>query len=84
MQSGALKGLEIAWVEDPVAAAFMQIQGSGKIVLENKKILRLGFAGSNNQPYASFGQWLINQNQLTYAQASMQGISEWAKKNPSR
>lgn len=84
MQSGALKGLEIAWVEDPVAAAFMQIQGSGKIVLENKKILRLGFSGSNNQPYASFGQWLINQNQLTYAQASMQGISEWAKKNPSR
>jgi membrane-bound lytic murein transglycosylase A len=84
MQSDALKGLEIAWVEDPVAAAFMQIQGSGKIVLENKKILRLGFSGSNNQPYASLGQWLINQNQLTYAQASMQGISEWAKKNPSR
>ena len=84
MQSGALKGLEIAWVEDPVAAAFMQIQGSGKIVLENKKILRLGFSGSNNQPYASLGQWLISQNQLTYAQASMQGISEWAKKNPSR
>ena len=79
-----LNGLEIAWVEDPVAAAFMQIQGSGKIQLENQKILRLGFAGTNNQTFASFGTWLINQNEITYAQASMQGISDWAKKNPQR
>ena len=84
IKSGVLKGMEIAWVEDPVAAAFMQIQGSGKILLENKKILRLGYAGTNNQTFVSFAQWLINQNQLTYAQASMQGISEWAKKNPQR
>jgi len=84
MQSGVLKGMEIAWVEDPVAAAFMQIQGSGKILLENKKILRLAYAGTNNQTFVSFAQWLINQKQLTYAQASMQGISEWAKKNPQR
>ncbi len=84
LKSRALKGLEIAWVEDPVAAAFMQIQGSGKILLENKKILRLGYAGTNNQTFVSFAQWLINQKQLTYAQASMQGISDWAKKNPER
>ena len=84
MSSGALNGLEIAWVADPVAAAFMQIQGSGKIQLENKKILRLGFAGTNNQTFTSFANWLIQQNEMTYAQASMQGISEWAKKNPQR
>jgi len=84
MESKALKGMEIAWVEDPVAAAFMQIQGSGKILLENKKILRLGYAGTNNQTFEPFSQWLHNQKQLTYAQASMQGISDWAKKNPQR
>jgi membrane-bound lytic murein transglycosylase A len=84
LKSGVLKGQEIAWVEDPVAAAFMQIQGSGKIMLENNKIMRLGFSGTNNQPFVSFAQWLINQKEITYAQASMQGISEWAKKNPSR
>ena len=84
LKSGALKGLEIAWVEDPVAAAFMQIQGSGKILLDNNKIIRLGFAGTNNQPFASFAQWLINQKEITYSQASMQGISTWAKNNPSR
>jgi len=84
LQSGALKGLEIAWVEDPVAAAFMQIQGSGKILLDNKKILRLGYAGTNNQTFVSYAQWLIQQKQMTYSQASMQAISSWAKNNPTR
>jgi membrane-bound lytic murein transglycosylase A len=84
LKSGELIGLELVWVNDPVAAAFMQIQGSGRIELENKKIMRLGFAGTNNQAYSSIGQWLIQQKELTYAQASMQGISEWAKKHPSK
>ena len=84
LKSGVLKGLEIAWVQDPVAAAFMQIQGSGKILLENNKVLRLAYSGTNNQPFVSFAQWLINQKEITYAQASMQGISNWAKNNPAR
>ena len=79
-----LKGNEIVWVNDPVAAAMMQIQGSGKIQLENGQMLRLGFAGTNNQPYKSIANWLIQQKEMTSAQASMQNISEWAKKYPER
>jgi membrane-bound lytic murein transglycosylase A len=59
MSSGVLKGSEIAWVQDPVAAAFMQIQGSGKIRLEDGRVMRLGFAGTNDQPFKSFAQWLL-------------------------
>ncbi|SMC59216.1 membrane-bound lytic murein transglycosylase A [Polynucleobacter kasalickyi] len=84
LQSGKLKGSELVWVNDPVAAAFMQIQGSGKIQLENGKILRLGFAGTNNQSYASIGNWLIQQKELTASQASMQNIAAWARSHPER
>ena len=84
LQSGKLKGSELVWVNDPVAAAFMQIQGSGKIQLENGQILRLGFAGTNNQPYASIANWLIQQQELTASQASMQKITAWAKTHPER
>lgn len=84
MSSGELDGLEIAWLEDPVAAAFMQIQGSGKILLDNQNIVRLGYAGTNNQAFTSFAQWLIQQKQMTYAQSNMQNISQWAKNNPTR
>lgn len=82
--SGILKGSEIAWVQDLVAAAFMQIQGSGKIRLEDGRVIRLGFAGTNDQPFKSFAQWLLDRKEITRSEATMQGISQWAKRNPKR
>jgi membrane-bound lytic murein transglycosylase A len=82
--SGMLKGSEIAWVQDPVAAAFMQIQGSGKIRLEDGRVMRLGFAGTNDQPFKSFAQWLLDHKEITRSEATMQGISQWARRNPDR
>lgn len=84
MSSGILQGSEIAWVQDPVAAAFMQIQGSGKIRLDDGRILRLGFAGTNDQPFKSFAQWLLDRKEITRSEATMQGISQWAKRNPGQ
>ncbi|QWD96749.1 murein transglycosylase A [Polynucleobacter sp. MG-6-Vaara-E2] len=84
MSSGILKGSEIAWVQDPIAAAFMQIQGSGKIRLDDGRVLRLGFAGTNEQPFKSFAQWLLDRKEITRSEATMQGISQWAKRNPDR
>jgi membrane-bound lytic murein transglycosylase A len=84
MSSGLLRGSEIAWVQDPVAAAFMQIQGSGKIRLADGRVMRLGYAGTNDQPFKSFAQWLLDRKEITRSQATMQGISAWAKQNPGR
>ena len=84
LSSGILKGSEIAWVEDPVEAASMQIQGSGQIRLQDGSTLKLGFAGTNEQPFKSIAQWLISRGEMTSGQASMQGIKAWAKKNPDR
>ncbi|WP_281776823.1 MltA domain-containing protein [Polynucleobacter sp. KF022] len=84
INSGVLKGSEIAWVQDPVEAASMQIQGSGKIRLEDGKIMQLGFAGTNEQPFKSSAQWLLDRKEITRSEATMQGISQWAKRNPER
>jgi membrane-bound lytic murein transglycosylase A len=84
MSSGILKGSEIAWVQDPVAAAFMQIQGSGKIRLQDGRVMRLGYAGTNEQPFKSFAQWLLDKKEINRSEATMQGISKWAKRNPDR
>jgi membrane-bound lytic murein transglycosylase A len=84
MSSGMLKGTELAWVQDPVAAAFMQIQGSGKIRLQDGRVVRLGYAGTNDQPFKSFAQWLLDRKEITRKEATMQGISAWAKAHPSQ
>ena len=62
----------------------MQIQGSGRILLEDGSVMRVSFGGTNNQPYKSIGTWLIEHRELSAAQASMQGIRAWARANPGR
>ena len=82
LSSSILEGDEIVWVDDAVAAAFMQIQGSGRIHLPDGRVIRLGFAGTNEHKFESFAQWLLTRKEINRSQATMQGIQEWARKNP--
>ncbi|WP_024303963.1 murein transglycosylase A [Pseudogulbenkiania sp. MAI-1] len=74
----------LAWVENPVELFFLQVQGSGRIQLEDGSFLRVGYAEQNGYAYQSIGRWLVDRGELTLADASMQGIQEWIKANPSR
>ncbi len=74
----------LVYVEDPVEAFFLQIQGSGRIRLPDGSVMRVGYADQNGHPYRSIGTVLIERGELTLAQASMQGIRAWGKKNPDK
>lgn len=83
-QSESRQPPAIVWVNDPVEAFFLQIQGSGRAQLDNGETIRLAYADHNGRPYASIGQWLAKQGELPLAQTSMQNIKAWAKRNPKR
>jgi len=78
----------IAWVDDPVDNFFLQVQGSGRVLLADGPdagtTIRVAYADHNGQPYASIGRWLIAQGELRADQASMQNIRAWAQRNPGR
>jgi membrane-bound lytic murein transglycosylase A len=76
---GALDGrrLELVWVDDPADAFFLQIQGSGRVHLQDGRLLRLGYAGWNGHPYVAIGRFLIEQGVLTRETVSMQAIRDW-------
>ena len=84
IHSPTLQGQDVVWVDDPVEAAFLQIQGSGQVQLEEGGIMRLGVGGTNNQPFRSFARWLLDTGEITPAQATMQGIKAWTRANPGR
>jgi membrane-bound lytic murein transglycosylase A len=73
---GALagRGLELLWVDDPVDAFFLQIQGSGRVRMADGRVLRLGYAGQNGHPYFAVGRALVERGVLTRETASMQSI----------
>jgi membrane-bound lytic murein transglycosylase A len=77
-------GKEILWVDDPIEAFFLQIQGSGRIQLEGGETLRLGYADQNGHPFQSIGRYLVERGELKLNEASMSSIKSWAAANPKR
>lgn len=82
--SAPVRGKELVWVDDPIELFFLQIQGSGRVQLEDGTTMRVGYADQNGHPYKSIGKWLVEQGELTLDKASMQGIKDWARKNPEK
>lgn len=79
-----LKGRELVWVDDPIEAFFLQVQGSGRVRLENGDVVRVGYADQNGYPYRSIGRVLVERGELTLDKASMQGIRAWGRDNPQK
>lgn len=72
------------WIDDPLDLFFMQIQGSGQVVLDDGTRVRVSYADQNGHPFKSIGRWLIDQGEIKLEQASMQGIKAWARSHPRR
>ena len=78
------RGLELAWLDDPVARYFLQVQGSGVLRLEGGAELRVGFAASNGKPYTSSGRLLIDDGSLPAGQATAPAIQAFLRAHPER
>ncbi|MDG1445394.1 MAG: MltA domain-containing protein, partial [Methylophilaceae bacterium] len=79
-----LAGDELFWIDNLVDVFFLQIQGSGVVKLENGERVQVGYANQNGLPYQSIGRLLVERGELTLDKASMQGIKNWAIKNPEK
>ena len=74
----------LAYVEDPIDAFVLEIQGSGRVRLSDGSAIRLGYADQNGHPYRSIGRVLIDRGDLTLAEASLAGIRDWTHRNPDK
>ena len=79
-----LTGRELLYVDDPVEAFFLEVQGSGRVLLDSGETVRVAYADQNGHPYKAIGRWLIDQGELTQANATAQGIKAWIIANPGR
>jgi membrane-bound lytic murein transglycosylase A len=85
MQNDLLAGKEILWVDDPIDAFFLQVQGSGRVQMaDGKETVRLAYAEQNGYPYKSIGRYLVDHGEMTLEQASAQSIKAWYTAHPAR
>jgi membrane-bound lytic murein transglycosylase A len=77
------RGYEIAWLQDPVDVFFLQIQGSGKVILPDRRVLHVHYAASNGRPYRGIGNLLVGQGAIPAEDKSMWALKKYLKSNPS-
>ena len=77
IDAGNIDAPILMWTDDAIALFFMQIQGSGRVQLDDGTVTRLAYAGQNGHPYTAIGRTLIDQNELTRETVSLQTIRAW-------
>lgn len=79
IEDGALagKGLELLWVDDPIGAYFLAVQGSGIIHLDDGSVVRLGYDGSNGQTYVAIGHLLVERGDMALKDLTMDSLRQW-------
>ncbi len=71
------KGVRALAYAHPADVFFLQIQGSGRLVLPDGRTLRAAYAAHNGQPFRSTANWLMQKGWISRGEASMTGIRAW-------
>lgn len=79
-----LAGKEIVWVDSAIDAFFLQVQGSGRVQLEDGSTVRIVYADVNGHPYRAIGRYLVERGELTVEQATAPGLRQWLALHPER
>ena len=84
IEGGALagKGLELAWLADPVDAYFVHIQGSARLRMAGGGLMRIAFDGKSGHAYTSIGRLAVERGYLSAAAADKAGLEAWLRQNP--
>ena len=85
IDGGKLKdAVPLVWVDDPVDAFFLQIQGSGRVMLDDGHEIRVGYAAQNGHVYYAIGRELVKRGLMEKDQVSMQSIRAWLSAHPDQ
>lgn len=85
IEAGALAGKvpELLWVADPVDAHILQIQGSGRVILDDGSVVQVGYNGSNGRKFVGLGRILLDHGKITPSDTTMQTVRAWLKAHPT-
>ena len=74
--------LDIVYLEDPVDAFFIHIQGSARIRLHEGGVMRVSYAAKSGHDYTAIGRVLIKRGEIAREEMSMEAIRKWLGDHP--
>ena len=84
IEAGALDGqkLELCWLRNSSDLLAIQIEGSGRVILEDGTPLRVSFDSHNGYRFSSIERVLIDRNLISRNEISTQRIRDWMAAHP--
>ncbi len=80
--TGVLKGQELLWLDDPIEAFFLHVQGSGRVRLRDGTTLRVAFSDTNGLSYRPIGRVMRDRGLLPAGGVNAPAIKQWLRANP--
>lgn len=86
IMDGALdqEALELVWLESPIDAFFVHVQGSARLRLDDGSVMRVGYAGKTGHPYTGVARLLVKRGEGAPEDFTMSGLRTWLETNPDR
>ncbi len=74
----------LAWAADPADVFFLEIQGSGKLLMEDGSVMHVGYHERNGQKYTALGKVMVDKGLIPKDQVSMQTIKAYLAAHPDQ
>jgi len=84
-EKNALTSAEVlCYCDSKIERFFLEVQGSGKVQLDNNTTINVGYSNQNGHKYSSIGKYLIQKGVIAKEDISLQSIKRWLEENPSQ
>ncbi len=74
----------LCYCDSKIERFFLEVQGSGKVILDDNSTMYIGYDNQNGYKYASIGKYLLKKGEILPQNISLQSIKAWLIKHPSR
>jgi len=81
-EQNLLAGQELVYLNDPVEAFILQVQGSGRVRLRDGSVRRVQYGAKNGRPYSSIGKFLAERGAMPIKKVTLPAISAYLAAHP--
>jgi membrane-bound lytic murein transglycosylase A len=74
----------LCYCDSKIDRFFLEIQGSGQIILDNNTTMYVGYDNQNGYKYKSIGKYLVQKGEIPLENISLQSIRKWLSTHPRR
>ncbi|MEE2719264.1 MAG: MltA domain-containing protein, partial [Planctomycetota bacterium] len=82
-RTGVLNGTEVVWLEDPLSAYIVHVNGSAKLRMDDGTIAYFGYAGKTDRPYTGLGRSMVDTGYLEESELSLPAIRRAWQRDPA-